>query len=115
MVVLRDLVARGQVLKLRKDTVVSEATFTSGIGTLFGKIDTDQDGAITQTELMAEMFNQRGEGASRAEARRVRRQADSDKNRQISKAEWLKLYADSLKQWDADADGKLSAEELKKK
>ncbi|MEE2888635.1 MAG: CotH kinase family protein [Planctomycetota bacterium] len=115
MAVLRDLVARGQVLKLRKDTVVSEATFTSGIGTLFGKIDTDQDGAITQTELMAEMFNQRGEGASRAEARRVRRQADSDKNRKISKAEWLKLYADSLKQWDADADGKLSAEELKKK
>jgi len=113
--VLRDLIARGRVLKLRTDIPVSEARFLAGASALFGKIDTDASASLSQTELMAEMFNQRGIGASRAEARRIRREADSNKDRTVSEAEWLKLYRNKMAQWDSDADGKLAAGELRKK
>lgn len=115
MVILRDMVVRGQVLKLRKTTVVSMAAFQAGVDSLFGNIDQDADGSIDQAELMEELFAQRGESASRAEARRVRRSADSNKDRKVSKIEWLSVFADSAKQWDANSDGKLSTAELEAK
>ena len=115
MVILRDMVVRGQVLKLRKTTVVSMAAFQSGVESLFGNIDQDADGSIDQAELMEELFAQRGESASRAEARRVRRSADTNKDRKVSKIEWLSVFADSAKQWDANSDGKLSTAELEAK
>jgi hypothetical protein len=115
MVILRDMVVRGQVLKLRKATVMSLDAFQAGVDSLFGNIDQDADGSINQAELMEELFAQRGESASRAEARRVRRSADSNKDRKVSKSEWLSVFADSAKQWDVNSDGKLSTAELKAK
>jgi Ca2+-binding EF-hand superfamily protein len=115
MVILRDMVVRGQVLKLRKATLMSLDAFQAGVDSLFGNIDLDADGSINQTELMEELFAQRGESASRAEARRVRRSADGNKDRKVSKSEWLSVFADSAKQWDVNSDGKLSTAELKSK
>jgi hypothetical protein len=91
------------------DGFVSAAESGSAAEKIFDAIDSDDDGAITESELTAARTAMGRSGVP--SAAELIAQVDQDDDGQLTKAEWIAAESAAFRQGDKDADGKLSRDE----
>jgi Ca2+-binding EF-hand superfamily protein len=91
------------------DGFVSAAESGSAAEKIFDAIDSDDDGAITESELTAARTAMDRRGAP--SAAELIAQVDQDDDGQLTKAEWIAAESAAFRQGDKDGDGKLSRDE----